>query len=57
MTRPELVQQIARELLAGDMLNEADYNFDIKSLMKDVEAVISKGLADYIIISGSVLEN
>lgn len=57
MTRPELVQQIARELLAGDMLNEADYNFDIKSLMKDVEAVISKGLADYIIVFGSVLEN
>jgi len=55
MTRAELIDRITKELFENDMLNEADYNFNTDTLLNDVRQAITKSLADYVILSGTVL--
>ena len=56
MTKKELAAKIAQELLANDMLDENNYSYDTVNLLDEVREIIIKNLADYVIISGIVLD-
>lgn len=49
MKKQELFTQIFEELLHEELLNEADA-YDIPSLQKDVERIISRCLEDFVLV-------
>ncbi|MDD3138399.1 MAG: hypothetical protein PHX08_05440 [Lachnospiraceae bacterium] len=49
MRKQELYTQIFKELLQEELLNEADA-YDIPSLQKDVERIISRHLEDFALV-------
>lgn len=49
MKKQELYTQIFKELLQEELLNEADA-YDIPSLQKDVERIISRNLEDFTLV-------
>lgn len=49
MKKQELFTQIFEELLHEELLNEADA-YDIPSLQKEVECIISRNLEDFALV-------
>jgi len=56
MKKVELIKKISRELLENDMLDINNYSGNTDKLLKDVEKIITDNLADYVMVTGSVLE-
>ena len=55
MTRPELYEDIAVEMLDNELLNENNYS-TVNDLLKDVMSIISGKLNNYTIVNGNVLQ-
>lgn len=49
MRKQEVVTQIFTELLEENLLNEAD-SYDVTTLKKEVEGIISRKLEDYVFV-------
>lgn len=56
MTKKELADKIAINMLEYGMLDECNYNDDILALLEDARNIILKYFEDYIIISGTILD-
>ena len=56
MTREEIVEQIAKELLDNDVLDSHNYSNDVQSLLDETQSIILANLKDYVLIKGTVLE-
>ena len=54
MTRAELYEDIAVEMLDNELLNENNYS-TVNDLLKDVMSIISGKLNNYTIVNGNVL--
>ena len=55
MTRAELYEDIAVEMLDNELLNENNYS-TVNDLLKDVMSIISGKLNKYTIVNGNVLQ-
>lgn len=55
MTRAELYEDIAVEMLDNELLNENNYS-TVNDLLKDVMSIISGKLNNYTIVNGNVLQ-
>lgn len=55
ITRQELFEKLANDLLANDLLNLSDYNNNVDSLLLDVVKTINICFDDYTVVEGNVL--
>lgn len=55
MTKKDIAEEIAKDMLNNDMLDEHNYNFDTEAILEDVKNMIMGHLKDYTIIAGTVV--
>lgn len=56
MTREEVAERIARELLNNDVLDINNYSNDTQAAVDDAQLIVLEVLQDYILIKGTIIK-